>query len=168
MNIDTSDYIPSRTDADNWIALGAGTLMLMVAASRRSIPGVCLAIASTPLLYRGITGEWPAVVERYWSNHDRKARRGDDGVLESIRLEMPLEDVSRLWSDPENRPRFITESDSVTFDSVRGGRSTQVTVHLHHKSRGLGVNSIREELRRLKQTLEAGELAQAMPGEASR
>ena len=50
---------PSVADAENWLALGAGALLLIVGASRRSIGGACLAASSVPLLYRGITGRWP-------------------------------------------------------------------------------------------------------------
>jgi uncharacterized membrane protein len=63
---------------------------------------------------------------------------------------------------------------SVNFDSVRGGRSTQVSVHLRYappagrtgdmvaKLFGRAPSqTIREDLRRLKQILEAGEIARA-------
>ena len=52
---------PSVPDAENWLALGTGALLLIVGASRRSVMGACLA-ASVPLLYRGITGRWPNVL----------------------------------------------------------------------------------------------------------
>jgi uncharacterized membrane protein len=65
---------------------------------------------------------------------------------------------------------------SVNFDRVRGGHSTQVTVHLQYAPPAGRVGSsvatllgrepsqtIREDLRRLKQVLEAGEVARAIP-----
>jgi uncharacterized membrane protein len=68
----------------------------------------------------------------------------------------------------------ISTAGSVNFDAVRGGRSTQVTVHLQYApvagrwgdrvARLFGKapsQTIREDLRRLKQLLEAGEIAQA-------
>ncbi len=64
----------------------------------------------------------------------------------------------------------VTTAGSVNFDSVRAGRSTQVTVHLQYDPPAgrLGAvvarlfgrepsQTIREDLRRLKQLLEAGE-----------
>jgi uncharacterized membrane protein len=64
----------------------------------------------------------------------------------------------------------------VRFDEVRGGRSTQVTVHLQYAPPAgrLGAyaalaagrepsQTIREDLRRLKQLLEAGEIARTAP-----
>ena len=45
---------PSVADAENWLALGTGALLLIVGASRRSLTGACLAASSGPLLYRGV------------------------------------------------------------------------------------------------------------------
>ena len=68
----------------------------------------------------------------------------------------------------------VATAGSVNFDSVRGGRDTQVTVHLQYAPpagrAGAFVatlfgrepsQTIREDLRRLKQMLEAGEIARA-------
>jgi uncharacterized membrane protein len=73
----------------------------------------------------------------------------------------------------------IVTAGSVRFDSVRGGRNTQVTVHLRYappagragdlvaKLFGRAPSqTIREDLRRFKQLLEAGEVARAKPQEA--
>jgi uncharacterized membrane protein len=75
----------------------------------------------------------------------------------------------------------VATAGSVNFESVRGGRSTQISVHLQYAAPGgrLGAlvasiagrepsQTIREDLRRLKQLLEAGEIArataEALPG----
>ena len=50
------DGTTSVSDAENWLALGSGALLLLVGASRRSVGGALLAASSAPLLYRGITG----------------------------------------------------------------------------------------------------------------
>ena len=42
------DRPPSLVDADNWLALGAGAVLLLVGVSRRSIVGACLAVWSAP------------------------------------------------------------------------------------------------------------------------
>ena len=70
----------------------------------------------------------------------------------------------------------VVVAGSVNFDRVRGGRSTQVSVHLQYEPPAGRVGAsvatvfgrepsqtIREDLRRLKQVLEAGELARAVP-----
>ena len=42
---------PSVSDAEHWLALDYGALLLIVDASRRSVMGACLAATSMPLLY---------------------------------------------------------------------------------------------------------------------
>jgi uncharacterized membrane protein len=66
----------------------------------------------------------------------------------------------------------VVTAGSIRFDTVRGGRSTQATIHLQYQPPAgrLGAlvagiagrepsRTIREDLRRLKQLLEAGEIA---------
>ena len=68
----------------------------------------------------------------------------------------------------------VVTAGSVNFDAVRGGRSTQVSVHLQYAPPAGRVGAlvasllgrepsqtIREDLRRLKQLLEAGEIPRA-------
>ncbi|HET9370662.1 MAG TPA: SRPBCC family protein [Vicinamibacterales bacterium] len=211
----------SLADAEAWLALGAGALLLIAGASRRSVVGTCLAVSSAPLLYRGVTGHWPAALAG--GNGTRAALGGDAGihVRESVRLELSRPDVYREWRRLENLPRFmrhlrsVTETSareshwvamgpgglavewdaeiindvenetlawrslpggdvvsagSVNFDTVRDGRSTQVTVHLQYappagRAGALiaslfgrePTQTVREDLRRFKRLLEAGE-----------
>jgi uncharacterized membrane protein len=108
---------PSVADAENWLALGAGALLLVAGASRRSVAGACFAVTSAPLLYRGITGRWPAVRNGHLqSDSTRAALGGERGihVRESVRLERPVADVFRFWRRLENLPRFMTHLDRVT------------------------------------------------------
>jgi len=84
-----------------------------------------------------------------------------------------IEDKLIAW---RSRPGSdVTTAGSVNFDSVRGGRETQVTVSLQYAppagKAGAFVatlfgrepsQTIREDLRLLKQILEAGEIAQAV------
>lgn len=223
-----NDQSPALADAENWLALGAGALLLLVGASRRSTVGACLAVSSAPLLYRGITGRWPDVLNSYAQpDSTRSALRGDRGVhvRESIRLEVPVVDVYRFWRRLENLPQFMTHLDRVTevsdgkshwvtsgpaglavewdaeiinevenkvlawrslpgsdvvtagsvnFEAARGGRSTQVSVHLQYappagKAGALVASlfggepsqTVREDLRHFKQLLEAGEIPRA-------
>ena len=222
------DPSPSLADAENWLALGAGALLLLVGASRRSTAGACLAVSSAPLLYRGITGRWPDVLNGHAQPDSTKSALGGDRgvhVRESIRLEVPLADVYRFWRRLENLPQFMTHLDRVTeasdgtshwvtsgpaglavewdaeiinevenkvlawrslpgsdvvtagsvnFDAARGGRSTQVSVHLQYappagKAGALVASlfgrepsqTVREDLRHFKQLLEAGEIPRA-------
>jgi uncharacterized membrane protein len=218
----------SLRDAEDWLALGGGALLLLLGASRRSTAGAFLAASSVPLLYRGITGRWPGLMhDRPELNSTRTALTGDHGVhvREAIRLEVPLADVYSFWRRLENLPRFMTHlnrvtetadghshwvaigpaglrvewdakiineienqliawqslpgsevvsAGSVNFESVRGGQSTQLSVHLQYAppagKTGALIASlfgheasqvVREELRHLKQLLEAGEMSRA-------
>ena len=215
----------SLKDAEDWLALGTGALLLAVGASQRSTLGTCLALSSAPLLYRGVTGRWPLVEPA----DTRAALAGPRGVSvrESVRLELPIADVFRAWRQLERLPRYMSHLEQVTetssrtshwiaagpgglrvewdaeiindienkvlawrslpdsdvvtagsvhFDAVRGGRSTQVTVHLQYappagKAGALVARlfgrepsqTIREDLRRFRQLLEAGEVPRATP-----
>lgn len=216
------------SDAEDWLALGAGALLVIVGASRRSSIGAGVALAGLPLLYRGATGRWPDALNGHRNGDSTKeALRGDRGVhvRESIRLEMPVADTYRFWRRLENLPRFmryldrVTETTdgkshwvapgpagltvewdaeiineienkllawrslpgsdvvtagSVTFEEVRGGRSTQVSVHLQYAPPAGRAGSlvatlfgrepsqtIREDMRRFRQLLEAGEVPRA-------
>ncbi len=219
------DRFISLTDAEDWLALGTGAVLLLVGiGTRRSALGGCLAVSSAPLLYRGITGRWPEIVQR---DSTKTALGGERGVhvREAVRLEMPVADVYRFWRRLENLPRFMTHlnrvtettdgkshwvaagpaglavewdaeiiheienkvlawrslpgsdivtAGSVSFDPARGGRGTQVSVHLQDappagKAGALVASlfgrepsqTIREDLRHFKQLLEAGEIPRA-------
>jgi uncharacterized membrane protein len=208
--------------------LTTATAMVAYGLSRRTVPGVFLAVAATPLAYRAFSGDWPRLTNGPASAQDtRTALAGDRGVhvREAISLETPIGEVYRFWRRLENLPRFmgylerVTESDdrrshwvargpggmrvewdaeiindvpnqviawrtlpgadvmsagSVNFNTVRKGRSTQVSVHLQYappagRAGALAAmlfgrepsQTVREDLRRLKQVLETGEIARS-------
>lgn len=117
------ETLPNRSTAlaetEKWLALGAGALLLLVGASRRSAAGACIAVLSAPLLYRGITGRWPEVLNGDVQSDTKDALRGERGVhvREAVRLEVPVADVYRFWRRFENLPRFMTHIDRVTENS---------------------------------------------------
>lgn len=215
-------------DAEAWLALGAGSLLVIAGVSRRSAIGACLAISAAPLLYRGITGRWPVVTGRAVRRGDTKVALGGARgvhVREAVRLEVPVAEAYRYWRRLENLPQFmshlhrVTEAadgrshwvaagpaglsvewdaeivndiedqllawrslpgsdvataGSVRFDATRGGRGTQVTIHLQYAPPGGKAGAliaslfgrepsqtIREDLRHFKQLVEAGEIPRA-------
>jgi uncharacterized membrane protein len=214
-------------DFQRWASLATATAIVAYGLSRRSVGGVCVAVAATPLAYRGVAGRWPRVASGRTNGDTRDALSGDRGihVRESVRLEKPIADVYRFWRQLENLPRFMDHLESVTdlgagrshwvargpvgkriewdaeilnevenqvigwrslpgsdvvsagsvnFDTVRGGRSTQVSVHLQYAPPAGKAGAwfaaffgrepsqiIREDLRRLKQVLEAAEVPRA-------
>ena len=69
------------SDGENWLALGSGSLLLPVGASRRPVVGTLVAASSAPLLYRRITEHWLALVSRFTQPDDTKtALSGARGV----------------------------------------------------------------------------------------
>jgi uncharacterized membrane protein len=215
-------------ELERWASLATATSVVAYGLARRTVPGMCLAVAATPLAYRGLVGEWPRVANGRLARGDtRAALAGERGlhVRESIRLETRLDEVYRFWRQLENLPRFMTHLEhvtdlgagrshwiakgpgnlrvewdaqiinevenrvigwrslpgadvvtagSVSFSTVRGGRNTQVSVHLQYAAPGGRAGAlvaalfgrepsqtIREDLRRVKQLLEAGEIPRA-------
>jgi hypothetical protein len=82
----------SVSSAEDWLALGCGGLLLLLGASRRDAIGGLLAISSAPLLYRGVTGQWPTRVHDDSPSDNTRRALGGRGmhVRESIGLEVPI------------------------------------------------------------------------------
>jgi len=219
----------SVADVTNGAAVVAAAALVVAASRRRPLAALGMAALAAPLLYRGISGRWPAWLGAAVSSDDtRVALSGDRGlhVREAVRLELPIDVVYRFWRRLDNLPRFmyhlqevsevegtgrshwvargpagmrvewdaeiinevenqtigwrslagsdVVSAGSVNFAAVRGGQGTQVTVHLQYAPPAGRVGAwvawlmsrapdqtVREDLRRLKQLLEAGELATA-------
>jgi hypothetical protein len=65
------DGTTSLSDAENWLAR----------ASRLSVVGTLVAASSAPLLYRRITGHWPALASLFTQpDHTKTALSGARGV----------------------------------------------------------------------------------------
>jgi uncharacterized membrane protein len=218
---------PSVSQLERWGTIAAAAALIGYGISRRSTAGWCLAAGAVPLAYCGVTGRWPAGMPAMLTGgaDTRRALGGPRGVhvRESVRLEMPVDEVYRFWRRLDNLPRFmdsllsvedlgggrshwvakgpagvrvewdaeiineipnkvlawrslpggdVVSAGSVTFDAARQDRGTQLTVSLQYAppAGSLGTlvaglfgrepsQTIREDLRRLKQLLEAGELA---------
>jgi uncharacterized membrane protein len=227
LSIESFQHQPSYNQVERWLTLATATALITYGFSRRTVPGLFLAIAATPLAYRGVAGTWPRLDGIGMSDDSRVALSGDRGihVREAVRLELPVAEVYRFWRNLENLPRFMTHlkrvtdhgngrshweakgpanvtvewdaeiineeenkvigwrslagsdvvtAGSVNFSSVRGGRTTEISVHLQYAppagragallSSVFGRNPasmVREDLRHLKQLLEAGEIPRA-------
>jgi len=224
LSLETQEDTFSYDEVEQWVSLASATALIAYGFSRRSLPGLFLALAATPLAFRGVSGSWPRFNGSTTSDDTRVALAQSRGlhVREAIRLEKPVAEVYRFWRNLENLPRFmshlqrvtdlgngrshweakgpahitvewdaeiinevedkvlgwrslpgsdIVTAGSVNFSTVRGGRSTQVSVHLQYEppARRAGAlvaalfgsnpaSMIREDLRHLKQLLEAGEI----------
>jgi uncharacterized membrane protein len=229
-----ADEFVSRESAhelERWAGVAVATAVMAFGLSRRSMPGIVLAAAAAPVAYRTLTGEWPGFSNGAAHTDTRTALSGSRGihVRESVRLEVPLDEVYAFWRRLENLPRFMQHLESVTelgggrsrwvvpgpagataswdadiineipnkvigwrsidgseiatagsvhFSTARQGRSSQVRVHLQYAAPGghagqllawaLGRDPghmVREDLRRFKRLLEAGEIPRATRGE---
>ena len=115
------------SEVERWASFVTGAAVMAFGLSRRSVRGVCLAVAAAPLAYKGLMGEWPVSGSRDDTNGandvTRAALRGAHGihVRESIRLEVPLEQAYRFWRRLENLPRFMDHLERV--DDLGDGRS---------------------------------------------
>jgi uncharacterized membrane protein len=216
-------------DLERWASLAAAGAVMAYGFSRRTAPGVALAVAATPLVYRGLSGRWP--FEDGYADDTRHALSGSRGihVRESVRIERRVDEIYTFWRQLENLPRVLTHLEhvnefadgrshwmargpadlgvewdaeiineidnkliawrslphsdvvtagSVNFRPVRGGRATELSVHLQYEppagragaffARIFGrepSQTIREDLRRLKQVMEAGEIPRASTGD---
>jgi uncharacterized membrane protein len=108
----------SRADViERWASVAAATALVGYGFRRRSISGLCLAAAATPLLYRAWAGEWPRFTNGIRADGDtRVALAGNRGVhvRESIRLEKPVDEIYRFWRKLENLPQFMSHLERVT------------------------------------------------------
>jgi uncharacterized membrane protein len=104
------------------MSLASATALIAYGVSRRTLPGMFLAVAATPLAYRAIAGEWPRL-DGAASDDTKVALAGDRGVhvRESVRLEKPVAEVYRFWRNLEHLPRFMSHLKRVT--DLGNGRS---------------------------------------------
>jgi uncharacterized membrane protein len=90
----------------------------------------------------------------------------------AITVHAPRDEVQRLWTSSESRPRYLDGVDAVvTFKDAPGDRGTEIHVDLAHTLPGgkLGevvqgvfgrapLPKVKEDLRRFKQLVETGEI----------
>jgi uncharacterized membrane protein len=100
--------------------LAAGTAAAFVIGyglSRRSVQGMVLALAASPLAYRAIAGRWVPLLEGDDDLDEVRGALGADRgihVREAVRIERPVEEVYRFWRRLENLPRFMRNLERVT------------------------------------------------------
>jgi uncharacterized membrane protein len=109
---------------ERWATLAAASAAVTYGLRQRSLAGMWLVAAATPLAYRSVVGSWPSLrTDRALRDDTRVALSGSRGVhvRESIRLEKPIDEVYGFWRRLENLPRFMTHLKQVT--DLGNGRS---------------------------------------------
>lgn len=111
------------SEIERWVTLATAGALMAYGFSRRNVPGMCLAVAAAPLVFKGVSGSWPLLNGVLSTGDTRVALSADRGihVRESIRLEQPIAEVYRFWRSLENLPRFMTHLRCVT--DLGNGRS---------------------------------------------
>lgn len=124
------------------VAAGAG--LVLYGASRRSIPGLLLALVGGALIRRGVTGHCEAY-QAMGINSSRlnngSGVRGDRGikVVKEITVNRSSQEVYRYWRKLENLPLFMEHVESVQeLDSKRSawvvqgplGHNVEWTAHI--------------------------------------
>ena len=118
---------PSISALERVAALTTATAVVAYGLSRRSLPGVCLAAAATPIAYRGLAGDWPRTRNGHSARATTRAALGGKRgvhVRESVRLEKPIDEVYRFWRNLENLSRFMNYLEEVR--DLGNGRSRWV------------------------------------------
>lgn len=104
-------------DNQRLLSLAFGSGLLLGASSRRSVP---LALAGAVLLYRGTTGRWlfADLLSRWGASRQRHsatsvAHRTGIKIERAVTIQKSPEELYRFWRDPENLPRFMSQSVSI-------------------------------------------------------
>ena len=110
---------------ERWGSVTTAAALMLYGVSRRTPAGIGLALAATPLAYRGLAGRWPPPMTTRHPGPEatRAALSGGRGLVvqESVRLELPVAEVYQFWRRLENLPRFMDHLHQVT--DTGNGRS---------------------------------------------
>jgi len=120
MNADLYERSPSVSEAEHWLALGTGALLLIVGASRRSVMGACLATSSVPLLYRGITGRWPNVLNGHLQRDNTDLERFAAKRMGATTVELKSSHVPML-----SHPKQVLDVVRSAVVAVQNSAATQ-------------------------------------------
>lgn len=124
------------------VAAGAG--LLLYGASRRSVPGLLLALLGGALIRRGVTGHCETYQKLGINSRQLNSDSGVRGhrgikVVKEISVNRPPHEVYRYWRNLENLARFMEHVESVRqLDSKRSawvvkgplGHNVEWTAHI--------------------------------------
>jgi uncharacterized membrane protein len=118
VTIDPAATLGDVRELERWLSLATASAAIAYGISRRTVPGIFLALAALPVAYRGLVGEWPHSNNGRGLESDdtRMALGGGRGihVYDSIRLEKPVDEMFRFWRRLENLPRVMSHLERVT------------------------------------------------------
>jgi uncharacterized membrane protein len=99
-------------------SVAAGAALALYGLSRKSLPGVLLALVGGALLKRGITGHCEMYTALGVNSRQLNTEQGVPGnkgvkVVQSITVSRPRDEVYRYWRNLENLSRFMEHVESV-------------------------------------------------------
>ncbi len=102
----------------------AGGALAVYGLRQRSIGGLCLTLAGTALLHRGVTGHCNTYQAFGIATTDAKAANGETAVAKDVHVEKAIaidkspEELFSFWRQFENLPRFMKNLESVTCSGL--------------------------------------------------
>ena len=125
-------------------SLVAGAGLVLYGASRKSLPGIVIALLGGALIKRGATGHCEMYAALGVNSRQLNTEQGVPGnkgikVTRSVTVARPREEVYRYWRNLENLPRFMEHVESVreldhrrSAWTVKGpmGRDVEWTAHI--------------------------------------
>ena len=97
-----------------------GGALAVYGLRQRSIGGLCLTLAGTALLHRGVTGHCNTYQAFGITTNDATARKGEAPVAKDVHVEKAIaidktpEELFSFWRQFDNLPRFMKHLESVT------------------------------------------------------
>ena len=102
----------------------AGGALAVYGLRQRSIGGLCLTLAGTALLHRGVTGHCNTYEVFGINTNETKAVNGETPVAKDVHVEKAIaidktpEELFSFWRQFENLPRFMNNLESVTCSGL--------------------------------------------------
>ena len=102
----------------------AGGALAVYGLRQRSIGGLCLTLAGTALLHRGVTGHCNTYEVFGINTNETKAVQGETPIAKDVHVEKAIaidktpEELFSFWRQFENLPRFMNNLESVTCSGL--------------------------------------------------
>lgn len=102
----------------------AGGALTVYGLRQRSLGGLCLTLAGTALLHRGVTGHCNTYQAFGITTNDDKTAHGEAPVARDVHVEKAIaidktpEELFSFWRQFENLPRFMKHLESVTCSGL--------------------------------------------------
>lgn len=102
----------------------AGGALAVYGLRQRSIGGLCLTLAGTALLHRGVTGHCNTYQAFGITTNERKSASGEAPVARDVHVEKAIvidkspEELFSFWRQFDNLPRFMKHLESVTCSGL--------------------------------------------------